>query len=751
MPFIDRILAAARSTTAAVLSVAAVATAHAEEPASQSVATLNASELEARGITGLDGIAAAMPGIAFTPALNSISTLSLYMRGEGPVAPGQITLDGAVGVYQDGFYISRLQANTFDLLDLERVEVLAGPQGAQYGRNTAGGVINLISKAPAGELRFDQDVDFGNRNSYRILSSLDIPRWHALSAKVTVLASGIDGYVRNLEADEQDFGVARERAARLQLRWDGLSGVRADYFLERSGLDSTPEYDSNPAENGQQLFGNIPYFADPRGPMHSTYRALALPLSTSNHTAQGLTLSWHPWQALAIESRTGYRTLDANEQQNYAEFFGFPAATVDLYNQHQLSQDLRCSGELFDRQLGYVLGAAYFREKGRHDDDFRLLASQPFLSTLTAKLATISASTRSEAAYARLFWRPGFLGRRVEIVAAGRYTRDSKDATRVIGGADESDAEALNHQSYKRATPEFSLIYHWSEAISTYAKVATAYVAGGALETAPAGDFSSTGFRPESSTTYEVGLQSAFLHDRLHAGAALFDSRRRDVQYAIPAGLLVDQVLDFQRVTVKGASLDVTAAPLRDLTVSASAVYLRPSIDRVAAAAGTILDPAAPNVSPRSPYFVGENVNNLFALPYTPKYSGSLAGDYTVAHLDRSEVLLHLDYVYRARMFTEAAAGPAIPGNQFATQPGYGLLTGRVTYSGETDWSHRLKVSVWGQNLLNRRYYQPAVGVGPGLTSYTTSGSVVTPSGYQSRAGAWAEPRTYGVSVHYEY
>jgi iron complex outermembrane recepter protein len=234
------------------------------------------------------------------------------MRGEGPVASGQFTLDGAVGMYQDGFSIPRLQANTFDLLDLERAEVLAGPQGAAYGRDTAAGVINLISKAPAGQLRFDQDVDFGNRNSYRILSSLDTPRWHDLSAKVTLLASSIDGYVKSQLANSHDYGSEKQRAARLQLRWDGLSSLRAEYFLERSGLDSTPEYDSIPAENGQQLYPGYTYYASPNGPMRSTYRPVNLPLSTSNHTAQGLTLTWHAWPALTVRSLTGYRTMNAN-------------------------------------------------------------------------------------------------------------------------------------------------------------------------------------------------------------------------------------------------------------------------------------------------------------------------------------------------------------------------------------------------------------------------------------------------------
>src|SRR6185437_4611453 len=107
--------------------------------------------------------------------------------------------------------------------------------------------------------------------------------------------------------------------------------LRAEYFIERNGLDSTPEYDSNPAENGQSFFG-ITYYANPRGPMRSAYRPINLPQSTSNHTAQGITLAWQPWSALKVQSLTGYRTMNAEEQQDYAEFFGYPSGTEDTYN-----------------------------------------------------------------------------------------------------------------------------------------------------------------------------------------------------------------------------------------------------------------------------------------------------------------------------------------------------------------------------------------------------------------------------------
>ena len=738
---------AARGRVAATLLCLFTAAAQAEDTQNQtnSVAVLGTADLEERGITTLSGIAEALPAISYTSAMNSLSTLSLYMRGEGPTAPGQITLDGGVGLYQDGFYISRLQANTFDLLDLERAQVLAGPQGAAYGRDTTGGVINLISEAPTGKLRFDQTVDFGNRNSYRILSSIDTPRWNGLSAKVTAVASGIDGYINNELATEHSYGEDKQRAARLQLLWDGLADLRAAYFIERSGLDSTAEYDSNPAQNGEELYPNYTYYASPNGPPHSTYRPVLLPLSTSNHTAQGLTLTWQALPALTVESLTGYRTMNADEFQDYTEFYGEPTTTLDLYQQHQFSQDLRFSGDVLDHQIGYVVGVAYFREQGNHSDDFFLPVNEE------DQLTEVSAQTRSQAAYAQLRWRPAFLGRRLEITAADRDTRETKDASRSITDDDSTvpvETDALSHLHYEKSTPEFNIAYQWTEGLSTYVKVATAYQAGGAMENAPAGKFASDAFfRPETSTTYEVGLKSVF-NDRLQADLALFDSKRRNVQYAIPEDILEDDAFDLERVTVRGASFDLQARPLSDLALSASATYLHWSIDQADAKAGSVFDPSADT---SSPYTVGENIKDVFALPYTPKYSASVAGDYTFLHLDRKDAMVHLDYVYRSQMFAAAGSGPAVPGDQFDTQPAYGLLNGRITLSQETDWSHRLKFSLWAHNLLNRRFYQPAVGVGAGVTGYNTSGSEPTLGGYQSRAGAWSEPLTYGLNIKYEY
>jgi len=723
--------------------------------------TLTAQELEERGIVSLDGVASAVPGISLTPSINSSNTPILYMRGQGLDNPSQITRDSPVSVYQDGFRIARSEALTFQVADLDSVKVLSGPRGAAYGRNTTGGVVNLISQSPTGKLRFKQSVDFGDRNLFRVLGSLDTPAWHELSAKVTLLASSIDGYVKNQLTTAHNYGEEKQRGGRLQLRWDGSSNFRADYFLERSDLDSTPAYDTNPYLNGQSIFF-FPYYANPDGPVKTTYRPVDLQLSTSSHIAHGLTLTWQPVQTLTVKSLTGYRKLSAQAEQDYAESLGLPEATTDLYHHHQFSQELQFTGWFLDHAVSYAGGISYFREGGLHS---RLL-DFPSQSLFNAQVINtqVFAAARTESADAQLQWRPGFLfHKRLEMTAAVRYSKESKDAERFVTDStffgsslleNGAASGAFNHISYRRFTPAFALSYGWTPDISTYATVSTGYRAGAALESAPVGEFASSTLRPESVRTYELGMKAALFNDLLRANIAVFSSRYQNIQYPIPINPVTDEVYSLQRARIAGLDLDLRAKPTKDLTLTGSVAYLRWNIDEVDVLAGSPLDPATGS---GSPYAVGDNVKNLFALQYAPKYNFNVGGDYTFWHLYRGDISTHLDYVYRGKMFNDPAAGPAVPGREFDTIPGFGLLNARLTYSKETDWSHHVKVSLWGRNVLNRKYYALTRGYwdvrqGSGVSAFQTSASgITTPVGWVARLGAWAEPATYGIYASYEY
>jgi iron complex outermembrane receptor protein len=306
----------------------------------------------------------------------------------------------------------------------------------------------------------------------------------------------------------------------------------------------------------------------------------------------------------------------------------------------------------------------------------------------------------------------------------------------------------VNHLSYRRLNPAGVLNYHWTESLSTYGSVSTGYRAGGALESAPTGEFAVNTFRPESLLTYELGLHSAFWQERLSARLAAFSSRYRDIQYPIPIDAVTDQVYTVQQARIRGVDLGWSVKPLRDLALSANVAFLHWTIDKAEVLAGTPLDPASPA---GSPYTVGEDVADLFALPQAPKWNATAAGDYTFLRWFGGDLSVHLDYAYRGQFYNDYAAGAGVPGRQYDTTPAVGLLNARIAFRTVTDWSHQVKLGIWGRNVLNRKYYQQAGGYGSGVSAFQTSGGVTTPVGWVARVGAWAEPASYGVSASYEY
>lgn len=719
--------------------------------------TLESTELEATGIDSLAGLTQALPDLTTGPTWNSLTTPSLFMRGQGVQDPSQITLDGGVGIYEDGFPVARAQGLTFDLLDLDQVQVLQGPESLLAARVSPGGTINFVSTPPAGVLRFDQFAELGSRNSFRILSSLDTPTWQGLSGKVTLLASSIDGYTNNPAPQGtppqlvNSPGQENERAGRLQLRWQIAAALRADYFIERNELDSTAPYDSNPALNGQDIYGpfSIPYQASTTPPS-STYRFIPLPLSTSAHVAQGLTLTWQPSEALRLQSLTGYRTLGANEYQDYAEAFGFMENTLDHYSDNQLSQQLTMQGSVLKRQISYLVGGSYFKERGAQDTDFDFPA---ILSNGEEVNRPIAADSTSVAGYAQLSFRPDFVGRHLELSLDGRFTHDTLDAQRSLidSLAGTLENAAVASLGYHRTCPGATLTYHITDHLSLYAQGTRSFQPGGFLEYAPPGELATMLFQPDSRTTYEVGLASQPLDEALQVRASAFETRYKNLQYAVPYGIIVDDIDTIQKATLRGADLDLRFSAARSLALTLRGEYLQPEIESADVGAGSILDPA---VDSSAPYKVGQNVADLYAMPYTPKYSVTAGGDYTFLHLDRRDITAHLDYAYRGDVASSAAAGPAVPNHELDTIPAFGVLDARLTLSQETDFSHHVKISLRGDNVLNRRYFVLAGGVGPdGLGSGEVPASSGSPglAGYSSRAVAWAPPPIYGVSFTYEY
>ena len=740
------------------------------QDAPMSITAIQGAELEAMQITSFDDVARASPSITFTPYPNSGNTLILYMRGQGVSDPGQVTIDGSVGLYQDGFYLSRPQSSTIDLADLARVEVLRGPQGTLYGRNTTGGAVNLISSRPTGEFGFKEKLSAGNRDQFRSLTTLELPAWKGVATKFAFLASSIDGYVDN-PGNGEDFGMEEQLAGRFDLSWEVTETFVADYFFEKGNLDSTPSYYQNEAWDGQVIvIEGTPYtyFENAGEFRSSSYRPIDLPKSKSDYTMNALTLNWEINDLMSIRSLTGYRTLDWRAQQNFAEAFGFITSTDPNFplqpfpitfisdneiNTDQFSQELTLIGETESGAIDYVAGLYYFDESSKSDGYGVQIAQGTEITTTR----NVTADSTSYAAYGQATWTPSILDDNLHVTLGGRYTKDKRKATRdlisVTNGVidpSKSQTDAFNNDTYSKFNPASTLAYDWTADLNTYVKVATGYKAGGSSESGPTDQFENT-VEPENVTSYEIGLKSQWLDNRVRANFALFESQFDDMQLAFavdPLDPSIVQSYNAGKAAVRGLEADIAVQALDNLQVSLQYSYLDPDIKEVEALAGTVFDPAV-NPAATGVYAVGENIAGAFTLPYAPENSLLLAIDTTLYEENGYNVSAHVDYRYQSSIYATATAGKDIPGRNNWKVPSYGLFNARIALSFELSRGGSIELALWGENLADKEYPSQVIGLGSAVPAQNQLGQVVY--GYVESAKAWSEPRSIGVDLNYEF
>lgn len=712
------------------------------------ITAMTSDQLENMGVTDFSGVAAASPSITFVPYPGSSNTLILYMRAQGSENPMSISSDGSVGLYEDGFYIARPQASTFDLADVERVEILRGPQGTLYGRNTTGGAVNLVSKQPQGEFALKQELRFGTRDQFRSLTAIDLPRVGDVAAKVTLLRSSIDGYVAN-PGSSHDFGEQAQQAGRVMLHWDVRDDVTADYAFEKGKLTSTPDYWQNPALNGSVIDGYAYSGAD--RPMRRSFMPIDLQESTADFEGHGLTVTWDLDDQMTLKSLTGYRMLNFDAYQVYADAFTLPPApgtpyvlnTRDLIHSHQFSQEIQLTGSSADNTLNYVGGLYYFKEGSSHLQEVGI----PDFGQTTD--GDVNVDSESQAAFGQATWTPPILDDRFDVTIGARFTRDKKTADRrsTANGAITEISPAATLR-FSRFNPTLTLNYRWTDDLSVYGKVSTGYRAGGFYEAAPIGQFSQS-FAPEKLTNYEAGLKSYWLDHRVRFNLAVFEAKYDDKQLTVqsnPLNPADSQVYNAASAVIDGVEANLLLQPIDDLTFSIDYAYLDASFDTVDVIPGSVFDNAA---NPASPYHVGDNIKDVFVMPFAPKNSLSLAVDYTVWHFEAGTLDAHLDYKWQDKVYNQGPLGPSVPGRDFGAMDSYGVLNGRLSLALDLPRGDRAKISLWGKNLGNKQYVT-STGVN-GNPFAVDLGSGVIPAGYYSGVTTWSEPPSYGIDLTYEY
>jgi len=675
-----------------------------------SLAAFSSADLENKGINSLVDLRSEVPNLQLTPHPNSTVTTRVFMRGVGN-NDDQITQDPSVAVYLDGVYVARSQGLAADVADIERVEVLRGPQGSLYGRNATGGAINFITKAPElGRFGFQQALTVGNRDLFRSRTQADLPLGDTAALELSYLKVSKDGWVKNPGTEVSRWGDEDRKAYRAALHWQPLDNLDVRYSYDHSQIDDTPGfivYAPNFPELAKRPSSGSPFVQG---------------LVPNDVTAQGhnLLISYDVNDALTLKSITGYRKLDNFTNQNYLTdaltgtgnplaglFAGIPTfVTVFDSSQHQFSEELQASGDAFNSQVEYVGGLYYFSEKA---DSYDTTTS---IQGLDQRWVTIDNS--AYAAFGQATYTPPILDDQLHVTVGLRYSHDHREATMDTLHNGAAPFNGDGKKSFHDVSPSLIVAYDIDTDVNVYGKIAKGYKTGGYNVRAPAATFDN-GFDPEHLISYELGMKSQWWENRVRFNSALFLAKYTDIQVNVqsdPNNPSITDVLNAGKATISGAEMELSGRLTEGLTASLNYAYLDASFDEVRDA-------------------TGKNVASQFQFPEAPHNSYAANLQYEFPATPIGVVTALVDYSWQSEKFSASNSKPA-NGTRFIIDD-YALLNARLSLSEIPVGKGELRTSLWGRNLEDKHYYTSLFDL------RVASGAF------------YGEPRTYGLDVVYQY
>lgn len=707
---------------------------------STNVAAFTANSLVAANITNSVDLQQHVPGLVFS---TNGSFGQPYIRGIGSdiINPGA---DSPVATYIDGAYQTRQTASVVDFFDDERVEVLKGPQGALYGRNATGGALNIITAKPGDEAGVAGTASYGNYDRVQLRGMVNVPLADGVAARVAGIYTRRDGYAYNPYLDTRLDG---------ETSYGGRASLRAKAG-ERVIITLSGEYihEDDTRNNANRLIvaPGLPAPVLDFAPVFG-YPAPAIPADPRiiNNDFPGriylqqkrlnLTLDWD-LDFASLRSVTGYTDL-----RNFGEFDLDGTEVGYAYDREDdrsraLTESLQLASRT-DGRFHWIVGADYLHEHATQNFDARLFsfllpAGTPLLgdaSPLTGIVWRSRLNTNAWSAYADAQYD---VTSTLRLLASARYSSERKRAIFgrtyidpfgiVLGGAAQAPAGTVlpglgtvidpvagtiafalpPKARFHRVTPKVGVEFRPRPGLLFYASATNGFKSGGF-------NLQNNGetFRPEKIWSYEAGVKSTLLDNRLRANLSGFYYDYTDLQVIRFDGLANN--VNNADARIYGFEMELEAKPARNLTIGASFAYLNARYTRYLTINSNF--PAQGTVD------LDGNV-----LPKSPRFSETASVDYVLPLNGAAE----LDLRGEIRMVSDTNF------DQFETralvQDGYALVNGRVTFRpAGGKWS----LAAFGRNLTNATYKQSFVRVDQ----------------FFGTVANYAAPRTYGVEVGVDF
>ncbi|WP_187276342.1 TonB-dependent receptor [Parahaliea maris] len=689
-----------------------------------SIEAFSSDQIDDYRINNLIDLGTLVPNLSAVEG--SGGTRSVLFQIRGLYASGTaLAADSGVAIYLDGVYLPGGSGGLTNYADLERIEVLRGPQGTLFGRNTSGGAISFITPDPDGEFGFKQTFTAGNFDLFESRTRIDTPKWGPISASINYTYQEREGDVDNLGAgfvvDWTNFeSKAYESPERLGDSDSDALLVAVDFDLHED-LRLVYKYDYQEVDTSPPPVGilGVADVLAPIVPLIESSIADKRPDAVNNafHTqtyseiwGHNLTAEYEISESLSLRNIFAYR-------EGYVEV---PGQTLDGIGQfapgivvffvtggketEQTSNETQLIWET-DR-FTWTNGFLYYaldQEAGGLPDSTApnaIFGGTPgsFIPGLETGRRS-EAETESLAAYTQLEYR---LSDQWELVLGGRYTNDKKDyIDRTLPGQE-------LRLDYDESEPTYMVGANWlpTEDILLYAKYSIGYISGGLV--------SGLEYDPEMAKSFEVGGKATWLQGRLRTNIALFSVDYEDQQFGT-AGNLVDPPVAASQVLVnagdteaQGVEFEASWVPITNTTLGMSFGYLDFEFKDIDLA--LLGGPISPHLR--------------------PDWTGTVFGDYVTDPIfGDAQVRFHLDASYRSEEWIATRPTDYVDG----TNGDVWRLNGRISLAGIKLAGGEVSVAVWGRNLTDSDL----------PVNMNTLGPVV--------AGQYEFSRTYGLDLTFEY
>jgi len=695
------------------------------------LSVVSGSQVDNAGAFNVNRLKELIPTVQFYSSNPRNSAINI--RGLG--APFGLTNDGiepGVGLYIDGVFYARPAAATLDFLDVERIEVLRGPQGTLFGKNTTAGAINVTTRKPSFTRNADVELNYGNQGFVQAKASVSGPLARALAGRVSFSGTRREGIVENVRTQHavNDLNNLGLRGQILFASSDTLAiTAAADFSRQRpqgytqvvAGVAPTLR---NPNRQYAQIAADLGYtppsfnafdrLTDVDTPLRSYQDLGGLALSIDRRLGTG-----------RLASVTSWRTWNWNPS-NDRDFIGLPVTTISAApsTQRQWTQEVRWTSDLGPR-FNIVGGAFAFRQALESNPSFRQeqgSAAARFLLAPSAAAATpglldgygqnqyVTFANISAATFAQVEWT---VNDRLRLLPGLRFNYDQKEVDfdqQVYGGLQTTDPALIALQRsvlapQKYATDvddtnlsgQLTVAYKMAARINGYATYATGFKSVGLnLNGVPTDALdrpvlSAAAVKPEDVHHVEVGLKTEPLPG-VTANLTLFNTDIKDFQAQVvnaDVGVLRGYLANAEKVRVRGVEFDGTARASERLSFYGAAAYTDGRYISFPDAPPPLEDTGGPQV---------KDISGS-VLPGISKWAISIGGEYVhTANLfnQSGHVFGAIDGSYRSSFSSSASA------SRYLVVDGYSLLNGRVGFRRADGWA----VFLWGRNLLNENYFE---------------------------------------------